>query len=268
MEIINARPDILDIIKESAEMEGIIDYTITEVQTNQKGEGFLGEIFLVALKDRKNGTDLNIVIKSAFQEDSIRKLAPIQECFQNEVYFYSTIVPVLQKFEIEKGIKQITPLIPKCFKASLTNESEMVVMENLRSVGFECFGKRECLDDAHIRLIFKTYGRLHGYSVAYKNQYPEDYEKIFKTENIYEAFIDRGLFDSFNTMCDKVFEFLKPGIDDALIENFKKYTEGKAVKVMRESIEDPQPQYSVFLHGDCWSNNLMFKYQVRNFFLC
>ena len=60
MEALKARADLISHIETVSKENGINNYIITDVQTNQKGEGYLGQIFLVSVKDANNDKQLKI----------------------------------------------------------------------------------------------------------------------------------------------------------------------------------------------------------------
>ncbi|RZC35392.1 EcKinase domain containing protein, partial [Asbolus verrucosus] len=193
METLRQRQDISTFIKIISEEKGIHDYTITSVSTNEKGEGFLAQFFMVTIKDTVSNKQLDVAIKAAFIDDQVRKILPIRWAFENEVYFYSEVYPLFKKFERHHGICEDVEYVPKCLKVSIEEHSEMLALENLKVSGFEIFDKTCFLDHDHISLIFETYGRFHASSFALRDQQPEVYEKL-KTENG-KKLVDMRLID-------------------------------------------------------------------------
>ncbi|RZB38959.1 EcKinase, DUF1679, and/or APH domain containing protein [Asbolus verrucosus] len=265
MEILKKRHDILSLIKATSEEQGIQDYTITNVSKNQAGEGLLSEFFTATIKDNVSGKQLDFAIKVAFAEDKVRKTVPIRRFFENEVNFYSKVHPMLQKFERDRGISDNLQLIPKCFNVCIEDCSEMLILENLKVLKFECFDKTSFLDHEHISLIFKTYGRFHAYSFALRDQQPEEYQQLVgRLHNVYEECLNNEsstFQDYVRQNVQLIRQYLIPGEDDEVINKFRKY-ENNGINDILLDIVTEKCDYSAILHGDCWSNNMMFKYEV------
>ncbi|KAJ3659971.1 hypothetical protein Zmor_011631 [Zophobas morio] len=266
MEVLKNHPDVTAFAISVAHDEGIKTCAIIDVKTNEKGEGYLGQIFMVTVKDTITNKEFNFVIKSAFKDDNIRKYAPIRKSFLNEIYFYVDVYPQLKKIETQNGVSP-SDFVPKCYKVSTEEKTEMLCLENLKMSNFEIFDKSLILDDEHVSFIFKTYGDFHAYGFALKEQRPEEYLQLTnKLDNVYAEMITNpdGSFDtylkSFNTLIEKYFVI---GEDDELIRRYEKYL-GDGIVDIFKSLVTEDCDYSSILHGDCWSNNMMFKYDVHN----
>ncbi|RZC33919.1 EcKinase, DUF1679, and/or APH domain containing protein, partial [Asbolus verrucosus] len=243
-------------------LQGINNYIITEVKTNQKGEGYLGDIFMITVKDADSDKHLDVIIKAAFMDEKVRGKVPVGTSFQNEINFYLNVYPKFKKFEKERGVSQTVQLVPKCLMVYEEEKEEMLALENLKVLGFEIFDKKAVLDDAHVELIFKTYGRFHAYSFALHDQQPEEYSRVVAgLHNVYEEFTRQSFFgDHLQEMSKLAAKSLIPGEDDEVIKKFEKYTGRNIVDIFKDiSVENCD--YSAILHGDCWSNNMLFRYQ-------
>jgi hypothetical protein len=109
MDVLEVRPEIADLVKNVAREQGLTSCVITDVKLNAKGEGFLGQIFTIRVKDRRSEKLLDVIIKAAFTDDKIRRIASIRKCFENETYFYSEVYPVLKNAATIDG-----QFFPKC----------------------------------------------------------------------------------------------------------------------------------------------------------
>ena len=114
MEALKARADLTSLIEIVSKENEINNYTITNVQTNQKGEGYLGQIFIVSVKDAKSEKQLEIVVKAAFTDEKVRTMVPIRMSFQSEIYFYTDVLSSFQKFEKERRQTTHVQMVPKC----------------------------------------------------------------------------------------------------------------------------------------------------------
>lgn len=263
MEILENRPSINQLVATVSKSLKINKYNIVEITTNKKGEGFLGQIFMVTVRNLENDDILNILVKAAFTSAKVREAAPIGFAFKNEVYFYSTVFPKLQKFGEQNNVCEIETFIPKCYGVSNGHCDEMLALENLKTIGFTTFSKKMILDHDHLKLIFEKYGIFHAYSYALKDQEPEKYLEILaNTENVYNHFTrNEGFINHLTDISRAAENCLVPGKDNKIIQAYSKYSDEKLVKAFEEICGATDPSFC-FTHGDCWSNNMMFQYDV------
>ncbi|KAJ8957804.1 hypothetical protein NQ314_006479 [Rhamnusium bicolor] len=253
-------PRVYDIIKEVVD-EDIEKFSISVHEANKKGEGYLGQMCFVSLRNRNNGKTFNLVIKEAFADEVIRINAPIRNVFLNEINFYTKVWPCFQNF------KNKTPSIdfdkiPKCFATISDEGNEKIVLENIKYQNFEIYDKTKAFEREHIEFIFTQYGKFHALSFAYRAFYPERYSDLSKElTDIYSEFTERKPFrDSLEYILDFCSKSLQPGEDDEVIQKYKHYVENCIDKFYNSN--NYTGDYSVIIHGDCWSNNMMFKYDL------
>ena len=195
MEALKASASLTSHIETVSKENGINNYVITDVQTNKKGEGYLGQIFLVNIKDPYGEKQLDIVVKAAFKDEKVRTILPIRMSFLNEIHFYTDVLPTFQKLEEKHGASIQFQFVPKSLKVSAKVQEEMLILENLKPSGFEIFDKKLVLDEDHVRLILKKYGRFHGYSFVLRDQNPAVFERLSKgCCNIYEEILKEEFF--------------------------------------------------------------------------
>lgn len=251
---------IYEVLK-SAVKGDIEDFTVSLNDFNKKGDGYLGQVFFVVLRHKSNGKQLNFVVKQAFCEQNIREFHPIRDAFTNEIYFYTKLWPKLQEFQ-----KIIPPRLrfdhlAKCLAVNPEENFEKLVLENLKGQGFVMHDKRKALDMEKFESIFKLYGKFHAISFAYKTLKPEEFSELAKAvTDVWVSFSQKQVFqDAIMLAHRQCFDNLEQGADDAIIEKYKHYLED-GMDVFRKSLTNGK--YTIAVHGDCWSNNMMFKYDV------
>ena len=259
-----ARPHVQKFVKAVAKEQGIPEYTIINLTRTKKGEGYSGIIFMITIKDKSSDRELDLVVKSAFTEDEHRNFLPIEDSYANEIHFFTEVKPTLNKFIEECGMRP-TNYAAHCYQIHAEVPKEMLCLENLRTSNFELFDKKLILDDEHFSFIFNYYGRFHGYSFALKARRPEDYAKLVAPiRNVFEQFtkIPEGNFKTFlKDTSNTIATYLEVGEDDEIIKKYEKYQDGGIIDLFEKAVTDVC-DHTTILHGDCWSNNMMFKYEV------
>lgn len=239
--------------------ENIDDYDI-ELITGEQGQGFLGEIVFVNLFQNKTRTKKQLVAKQGRcgKESTVEILGAL---FRNEIRFYETIWPFLQSYYKNVSGKYLV-IIPKCFGTG----SKRILLENVASDGYKLFDKSKPFDTDHYRHIFETYGIYHGISMALREQFPEKYNQFVNGQiNILkEVYQDNSkpFCKNLTGIFEEVQNFFDPVNEKHILEKVRHYQKVFS-KTMYQFLTD-EVQNGVILHGDCWSNNFMFKYDVSN----
>lgn len=183
--------------------------------------------------------------------------------FFNEIHFYNNIWKELQSFQNGFPGLQFNK-IAKFYCSSSAPGQEKLVMENLKYSDFNMFPRDGTFDDIHVKLLMKCYGQFHGISAAYREHHPEDYKKL--------TCVLKNSLEFMTLHNEQIYEFVLSSMkrlqslvdDDKIKAKLKVYTErGPEISVNATKYEGKNP---VVNHGDCWSNNLMFKFDVSIIF--
>ncbi|CAG9835906.1 unnamed protein product [Diabrotica balteata] len=250
--------DICDLLEES--LDGKIEnFVIQEHEGNEKGQGYLGEMVFFSLKNKNIGEDHHLVVKQCLggSEETSKLMSMF---FSNEVHFYTKVIPAIQSFQKSYPKVEIFNNIPKCFATSSRKGKEKLVMENLNQKDYKMHPKKIPLNSKMYEVIFKMYGKFHGISYAFKHYHPEEFSELGAGyhKNM-TRFFSRGLMQQgIRNCCNWIKEFLEEEEDIKILDSFKKYCD-EGPQMLLDALEYKSP-YSIFIHGDCWSNNMMFKY--------
>lgn len=238
----------------------ITDYKLDVGGNTIKGDGYLGEVTFLKVHTSKNGTrkQYDLVIKSAKKSEELRKQTPIKEAYDREIFFYNKIFPILDEFQKERGVENVFGNVPKCYCVSSELTKEAVILKNLKCEGFELHDRKHAMNLEHVLMVFQNYGRYHALSLALKHKKPSLFKSITRNlSDLFGLFITQAnMIDVYRKELDHVRTLLEPEI-------LKKYDgiEKEFEKILIE-FSDENTVPSVLLHGDCWNNNFMFKYQV------
>jgi hypothetical protein len=227
-----------------------------------KGDGFLGDFYKVSITNDVPKKKYDLVVKKAPTEKIRREESRMDLAYENEILFYSEICPAFRKFEEDHGISKPFDSVPEYFASDGQLGKELIVLKDITKEGFELREKDLLLDDDHTNLIFKTYGHFHAISFCLKEQKPEEFSRLTKSlKNIWnEDFVKDSLVNIIKSHVEIAYEALDPREHAKIMVKLKKYIEN-CEEILFESVNYTGKYYGI-LHGDCWSNNMMFKYQV------
>lgn len=199
------------------------------------------------------------------------KLLRSREGFYNMIHakecsFYSDVVPAVNA--VLRGVGYDELSVPRCLFQSTERGREVVVLENLRDLGYEMRDKAEGIDAAHTVLVLKELAKLHAASVLLQEKSPQEdlvdrfaclqkeWTKEFNVGCNFEQFIGSYLERS-------VAMFEKIGGCSTVVEWIKRI-KPKAMQMYNEQIKQTPP-FTAICHADPYINNFFFKYdEARN----
>jgi thiamine kinase-like enzyme len=228
-----------------------------------KSDGFLGEFYKVSITDSETHTTHDLVVKRAPTENTRRQLNNAEWAYKNEIHFYTQIYPAFKKFEEGHRVQKRFNSLPEFITCDKEVGREMIVLRDLTKMGFEMRRRDLLLDDEHARLIFKTYGHFHANSFCLREQVPEEFDRLAKPlYHIWKNFANNdGFINLLTKLAENAYEGLDSARDAVVLEKLKKYIESTK-EIFQEALAY-DGKYLAILHGDCWSNNMMFKYQEQ-----
>ncbi|CAH2011337.1 unnamed protein product [Acanthoscelides obtectus] len=252
-------------LSNTLQAEGFAEYEIRRTGNTGKSDGYLGLIFFVTVngvtKD-KQPKRLDLVLKVSKDNAYLKENTTVVSAFLQEMLIYEKVLPTFDAFQKEKGVVDIFKSYPKCYKCLHLHRKEVIVLQNLKSLGFELHDRKKTMNFRHARAVLREYGKLHAISFALKDQREEIFNALAGgCKDLFMQFLsEEKSRDAFNGEFKKVLDLLKEFGEHELYDKFKRY-ETCAVKTFMDVCEANEPQSS-FAHGDCWNNNFMFKYKV------
>lgn len=253
-----------------AKNKGFVDFRFeTKLGTN-RGDNFGSDIISVALigkrlNDGKQVNDrLDLLCKLAPSNVHRRKQFNSELMFSRETFAYNKMLPTLVQFQKERGKDESFITFPNCYFATCNQEDDryLVIMDDLRTKGYKMWPRNKVMSIDHCKLVIQALAKFHAVSFALKDQKPDIFEE-FKTLND----ITRRIFKS-----DQLDKHVELGFNRAI--NVLKCDEHKAVLedikaqflTYLENLlnEDKHKAIGIITHGDCWNNNIIYRYQKVN----
>ncbi|XP_074042165.1 uncharacterized protein [Leptinotarsa decemlineata] len=253
-------------VDEMMKKREITSYKIDVAGSTSKGDGYLGEVnFLkvVASLNEENEKVYNIVVKSANKSEKFRKNTPIQEAYYREMFMYTKVFPIFEEFQREYAIETIFDKYAKCYSVCQTDKKEALVLNNLKTDGFSVHNRTIPQNLNHVLFVFRNYGRLHGISLAMKVKKPALFKSMTKnmTNVLGQFIVQANMASSFvDNFKNARMLFMKDGKE--AIANKLEDVEKKVEVILTNMFSDDLKE-AVVLHGDCWNNNMMFKYKTE-----
>lgn len=259
---------VQEALKQIIEKSGISDHKIKVSLVSKKGENYLGILYRILIIGYKNNveTKLYLICKvpplNRKSDDKTRINIP----YQREVYIYNTVLKAYENLQNQKSIlyKQKFTSYALCYAASDVDGKEFIILEDLHTKKFVMYDKNVKMDKKHVALVVQGLAKYHALSFVMKDQKPEAFRKMTHIDSkMYDILGRKEFFDLCHFGLKQVLEALeKVGTTNL----------HKKVKLLKNNIEEfmencynakGSEDYRVLTHGDCWNNNMMFKYQVR-----
>lgn len=263
--------DIIDLLKKQLSEDEIKDYKLNISAGSMKGDNYLGIIAKATVNGLKEGKQiqLNYIIKSAPKVEGFRNLAPIRLAYEREIYMYNVILPAFMKFQEQRKLKSPFKSFAKCVQTSFVDKDEALIMEDMKSKGFVMQNRRLPLSYDHVKLVIQELAKLHALSFAMKDQEPELYE-VFSTklERNFFGEMDKEQFAKHSDMIyDKARAALDPVEDAETLKRYNAYSATINEDIYELISAKAAGEHAVIRHGDCWTNNFLFAYEVSVHFI-
>ncbi|XP_047501428.1 uncharacterized protein LOC125047255 [Penaeus chinensis] len=183
--------------------------------------------------------------------------------FVKEAMFYEHLVQDIQSQLNEIGQKPLR--VPQCYYTSLEENREVIFLEDLRPKGFTMFDRKKGMDVAHTKLVLEELARLHAASYLLKVKTPDLAEKYPILNMDWLNYADDAretVQERFSDQMDMVRDMLKKVGGYEVAENWLKRNKVRILEILENNIKGVPP-FDVLCHGDCWTNNVLFRYNEK-----
>lgn len=151
----------------------------------------------------------------------------------------------------------------ECYHSIDLELSEALFLEDLKQQNFEMLNHRMAdISREHACLVLIGLGRFHGLSFVLKNQSPDKFREF--VQQMSEVFIcknDEYMREFFEDLKVRILGSLDLNTDSVIMSKLKHLFGKSHFDVALQCIDGAAAEpYAVICHGDCWNNNLLFKY--------
>lgn len=204
------------------------------------------------------------MVKQTLQTNKETNRMLLECLFFNEIHFYKIIWIEIETFQNTCLGGLQCHNVPKFYGCFSEAGKELFVMENLKKQGFEMFPRADVFEDKITKLLMISYGKFHGVSAAFRVHHSEKYKSLTKDlRELNEILINSEVLISYiKHTVTKIMDLIE---NEDIRNQLEKYARNTGEILIQSSEYNGTNQ--VVKHGDCWSNNMMFKFDVSIIFV-
>ncbi|XP_076678411.1 uncharacterized protein LOC143374289 isoform X2 [Andrena cerasifolii] len=253
------------------------DVVITDLEEEPgsgRGDNYTSMLYRIRAKGRKQTADgewMNceraIIYKVLPQSRENREAFKSELLFRNEVAFYTCVWPALNK--LQANGKKVFDGVAKIYAAQF----DLIAMEDLRQRGFKMADRRKGLELDHLKPVLKALAGFHALSLTFRDTRPGEFARLADPDA--EQGIEETLFRPENK--DWYRQYYQVAAKNAIrmvSDGLPTHMEHKRVEIMEKlraflddevffrtmcELASARGPLTVFCHGDCWTNNILFK---------
>ncbi|EFA06726.1 hypothetical protein TcasGA2_TC009657 [Tribolium castaneum] len=238
--------------------ENLGDFSVKILGNPEKGEGYMGEVFVEVTTA---GKQLNLVLKCSKRSKALRENSAVKSSFFNEIFAYEKLHPTFLQFQKNQNCEKPFAAYPKCYGTFIGDEMEVIILENLKKSGFELWPKKEPLSRKLVDLVVTEYGKYHAISVAMKEKQPEKFQElVMSTIDLFKELCEKeSMEDMFIAPIEDSYKLLKGEMDERILVKWRNFQND--VSFILKHLDEGFEGLKVILHGDSWSNNFMYLFE-------
>ncbi|XP_066245437.1 uncharacterized protein [Euwallacea similis] len=250
---VNSNKEISDILEVVAKVQNIKNYEIVVDSEIALGDGFLSNFYKGDVIDKDTGKSCIVAIKKAPKWEF-----DCAKFFANEINFYSKVLPALKQLQSDGTLSDPFDNTPTYFCSCSDDANRFIALEHLRPKGYVLHDKKVYFNKSQLEFLFNLYGKLHGLSFVLQKQDIEKYNEIKADyQDVFDMFTNTGFsYECLEKAIKKCLEILDPA--SSKFKTFSKVFEN-VMPTIKKSLYYTG-DYKCLTHGDCWSNNILFKY--------
>ncbi|CAK1546854.1 unnamed protein product [Leptosia nina] len=256
-----------------------IDYPDVTVQDfegapgSKRGDNYTSMVYRITLKGFKKDSErtdpwTGSIIYKCLPESTLRRNTfKSDELFCNEVAFYTKIWPKLSSFQDHWNLANPFKGIPKCYLA----QNDLVVLKDLKELGFVMPDRQQGLSVEQCYSVLKNLAQFHALSLAMKCHSPEEFYELLniqdgisevffvsKNEEYYRSYYIQATQNAISMVAE---ELKDSSGKDKYLDKFKSFCSEDTFFRSMVDMVSPREPFAVICHGDCWTNNLQFRYK-------
>ena len=167
-----------------------------------------------------------------------------------------TIVPAVYRLLDDKSPGEFQPFTARCLYYHTGSTAIALVLEDLKEQGFRMADRRVGLDMQHCLLVMKAIAQSHAASAVLHLKDPQTF-KPFSERYHNRKTIELIFQTTLENLAKEVEKW--PIFNDRFASKLHRVAD-KAVDLLIKFLRRDEDDFNVFVHGDLWVNNIMFRY--------
>ncbi|KAG7200479.1 hypothetical protein KM043_001045 [Ampulex compressa] len=252
--------------------------SLDEEPGSGRGDNYTSMLYRVRAMGRKQDSDgewrkyeCAIIYKVLPQSKERREAFKSELLFRNEVAFYTHVWPALNNLQGED--KKVFAGVAKVYAA----RADLIAMEDLRERGFGMADRRKGLQYDNLKLVLKALAGFHALSLTLRELWPEEFarltdseggqgiqEALFRVENEdwYRQYYQAAANNAIRMVSDGLPAHME-GRREEIMGKLRAFLNSKVFFRTMSELAATRGPLTVFCHGDCWTNNILFKDQAE-----
>lgn len=231
-----------------------------------KGDSYLSELMRIIINgenDVGNAKSVQVILKCIPKSVSSRLTFRNDEFFRNEINLYNIILPALLEFQSSKDVKYPFKGYVKLFLSYCDGTNDVIILEDATVLGYHSYAVRqEGINLSHCKVSIKAVAEYHALSFAMKDQKPEEFDKIRNA--IFETYYDDRLWGWYERFWKRICGIAIDAVEkeypnSKYVTKIKEFAVPERYKDMIKAVRSTYDT-GIILHGDCWTNNFLYKY--------
>ncbi|XP_069690896.1 uncharacterized protein [Periplaneta americana] len=254
-----------NIFLETALRSGEVDPTIMVISSSiqpatASGDNYLSEMFRVTVKMTRGDhrEERSLIVKVEPKKEQMLKIAEKGNIFDLEARVYRDVIPAMYRLLERSAPGEFQPFGARYFYSHKGMPATVVVLEDLKKLGFTMGDRTHGLNMDHCLLVMRTLARFHATSVVMHERDPDCFKPFMET--IYRDEMKEHLGGFFISNVKNFAEEVRKWPDhSSLAEKIKNIGE-HSMDYWTKAIQRDDEGFNVLSHGDLWLNNMMFRY--------
>ncbi|KAH8409100.1 hypothetical protein KR009_006842 [Drosophila setifemur] len=241
-------------------------------RASAKGDNYLGVVWRLQVPCAGSpigtGSRRSLVVKLPPQNRVRRKQFFARPCFLRETAAYEEFLPLAEQLQEKWRVppKDRFRQHARCLGTRQDEPNECIVLSDLTASGYVLHNRFLDLSVEQVRLVIRSYARLHALSLAAKRQWPERMHPLQQLVDIFEQRReDHALGVYFENLKGSALSALISPADDTYRARLEAYfSRGSYFQLLLPLVNGSNCEpFAVMCHGDCWNNNILYKVGQR-----
>uniref|UniRef100_A0A2A4JCW2 CHK kinase-like domain-containing protein n=1 Tax=Heliothis virescens TaxID=7102 RepID=A0A2A4JCW2_HELVI len=220
------------------------------------GDNFASSVKRITIESNKGNTKM--ILKIAPSIKFVRQVKNTEIQFKNEHIMYTEVLPKFLSLQKAAGVPQNEQIrFAKCYGSLTEQPNEVIVLEDLNESDYIMLDKFKSLSDDCVKSVLKNFAIFHSLSYVLQKQEPETFDEINgKLTSMLTVFLEKPDFMKIIQVmeADTLSLFDNDPRKSLLINKI-----GNIPQMRNKLLNDEDNEHSVILHGDGWTNNILFK---------